>query len=188
MPPLLDVRALQSDYKRHAQLDLTCGFDHALGDHVEDGALVTAHSLTLTGLASSTTYYYRATSADAAGNAATTPPLGGPPASFTTPAASLTDTTVAGFGAGAFGPCLYIGEDGDGEILLAPTEGTEFSGAGLDPGWSASPWNAGGGAAVGGGLLAVNEEQKLTRATNFTVKDVASCVEIAQMLPKVVEY
>jgi hypothetical protein len=37
-------------------------------------------------------------------------------------------------------------------------------------------------------LLAVNEEQKLTRATNFTVKDIASCVEIAQMLPKVVEY
>jgi hypothetical protein len=37
-------------------------------------------------------------------------------------------------------------------------------------------------------LLAVNEEQKLTRVTNFTIKDIASCVEIAQMLPKVVEY
>jgi hypothetical protein len=37
-------------------------------------------------------------------------------------------------------------------------------------------------------LLAVNEEQKLTRVTNFTVKDIASTVEIAQMLPKVVEY
>jgi hypothetical protein len=37
-------------------------------------------------------------------------------------------------------------------------------------------------------LLAVNEEQRLTPITNFTVKDIASTVEIAQMLPKVVEY
>jgi hypothetical protein len=36
-------------------------------------------------------------------------------------------------------------------------------------------------------LLAVNKEQQLTKAS-FSVKDVASCIETAKALPKVVEY
>ena len=36
-------------------------------------------------------------------------------------------------------------------------------------------------------LCAVNEEQKLTKAS-FIVKDIASCIEIANELPKVIEY
>ena len=36
-------------------------------------------------------------------------------------------------------------------------------------------------------LIAINDKQKLTRAS-FLVKDVASCIEIAQALPKVIEY
>jgi len=36
-------------------------------------------------------------------------------------------------------------------------------------------------------LRAVNEEQQLTKGS-FTVKDIASCIEIANELPKVIEY
>jgi hypothetical protein len=36
-------------------------------------------------------------------------------------------------------------------------------------------------------LRAVNEEQKLTKGS-FTAKDIASCIEIAKELPKVIEY
>jgi hypothetical protein len=36
-------------------------------------------------------------------------------------------------------------------------------------------------------LRAVNKEQKLTKGS-FTVKDIASCIEIANELPKVIEY
>lgn len=36
-------------------------------------------------------------------------------------------------------------------------------------------------------LRAVNSEQKLTKGS-FSVKDIASCIEIAKELPKVIEY
>ena len=36
-------------------------------------------------------------------------------------------------------------------------------------------------------LQAVNNEQKLTKGS-FSVKDIASCIEIAKELPKVIEY
>lgn len=36
-------------------------------------------------------------------------------------------------------------------------------------------------------LLAINREQKLTKAS-FSVKDIASCIEIAKELPKAIEY
>src|SRR6187399_1899345 len=45
----------------------------SLTSSVSDGALVTSHSLTLTGLSASTTYSYRATSADAFANSSTSP-------------------------------------------------------------------------------------------------------------------
>jgi phosphodiesterase/alkaline phosphatase D-like protein len=45
-------------------------------------ALVTAHSITLSGLTFGTTYYYRVSSTDASGNAATSPALTDPAASF----------------------------------------------------------------------------------------------------------
>ena len=63
------------------------------------GALVTSHSITLSGLSSDTTYYYRVTSKDAANNSATSPVIGNAPASFTTPPVIYTtsDTAAADF-------------------------------------------------------------------------------------------
>ncbi|MGE5570031.1 MAG: DUF4082 domain-containing protein [Rhodospirillales bacterium] len=56
----------------------------ALTASVSAATLVTAHSLTLTGLAPGTTYYYRVTSVDAASNSATSPAAPNPPLSFST--------------------------------------------------------------------------------------------------------
>ena len=67
----------------------------------------------------------------------------------------LTDTTVAHFGAGTLDQSLYLGQDGDGELLLLPTVGTEFDGSSLPVGWSWAPWT-GGTATVGGGTLVVD--------------------------------
>ena len=69
-----------------------------------DPALVTAHSLTLTGLAPNTTYFYRVRSADSAGNAASSPGTLDPPASFVTPAPGLSiANATATEGTGAAG-------------------------------------------------------------------------------------
>ncbi len=65
----------------------------SLTGDVIDGARVTDHGMSLTGLAAGTTYYYRVTSVDAAGNAATSPVTGSAPASFTVPVAPPADTT-----------------------------------------------------------------------------------------------
>ncbi len=69
----------------------------------------------------------------------------------------LTDTTAADFQAGTLGADLYVGEDGDGELLLAPTVGSEFSGSALPAGWTSDSWNAGtGSVTVGGGSLSID--------------------------------
>jgi beta-glucanase (GH16 family) len=54
-----------------------------------DAALVTSHSIALSGLSPKTKYYFRVTSVDAASNAASAPAGGAAPASFTTNAAGL---------------------------------------------------------------------------------------------------
>ena len=51
------------------------------------------------------------------------------PASFTTPSATFTDTTVSDFGAGTPDANTYISETDNGEVILKPTEGQEFSGS-----------------------------------------------------------
>ena len=76
----------------------------------------------------------------------------------------LTDTTAADFQAGSVGSNLYVGEDADGEVLLAPTVGAEFGGASLPAGWSQTVWNAGGAASVAGGKLSVNGARANTDA------------------------
>ncbi len=124
--------------------------------------LVTSHNVQLTGLNPNTTYYYRVTSADAASNSSTEPPdPGQPPASFTTPSASFTDTTVSDFSAGTTGSNTYVSETGNGEVILKPTEGQEFSGGpGLPAGWTGCTWpacsDAPGPATVSGGSLHVD--------------------------------
>ena len=107
-------------------------------------ALVTSHSVHLTGLAPNTTYHYRVTSADAVTpvpNSSTSPAPPAAPASFTTPSATFTDTTVSDFTAGTPDANTYVSQKGDGEVILKPTEGQEFSGGpGLPVGWSSCAW------------------------------------------------
>ncbi|MBE2225107.1 MAG: family 16 glycosylhydrolase, partial [Anaerolineae bacterium] len=65
------------------------------------------------------------------------------------------DTTATEFAVNTSNTC-YIGEADDGELLLVPTVGEEFSGPGLPVGWSSIPWTSGGGATVSGGQLSVD--------------------------------
>jgi phosphodiesterase/alkaline phosphatase D-like protein len=132
---------------------------------VSDGATVTSHSVTLNGLAAGATYYYRVRSADPAGNASFSPPTADPPSSFVTPLGSMTDTTVADFSAGQGDAGSYIGQGGDGEVMLAPTAGSEFTGTSLPAGWFATPWQPGGGATVAGGAIAVDGAASGTTGT-----------------------
>ena len=62
--------------------------------------------------------------------------------SFTTEAAplsTLTDTSLADFGAGTFSN-TYLADESGGEVILAPTVGAEFGGSSLPAGWESAPW------------------------------------------------
>src|SRR5262245_13036078 len=117
---------------------------------VTNAAFVTTRSLTLTGLQPNSTYYYRVTSTDAAGNST----MSEAP-SFTVPGPTLRDTAETDFLAGS-GTGTYASETQDGELILAPTVGTEFSGTTLSPGWIEWAFGPNGYAAVGGGDLIVD--------------------------------
>ena len=115
-----------------------------------NAALMTSHSITLTGLAPSTTYYYKVTSKDAANNSATSTK-----ASFATPAMTLSDTSLADFGA-ATGNSCSLAQIGDGEVILTPTIGVGFDDTALPAGWSSVPWTTGGTYTVSGGQISVD--------------------------------
>lgn len=66
-------------------------------------------------------------------------------------AAVFVDTTAADFAAGTLDPGGYIAEMEDGEVILAPTYGTEFSGTTLPDGLSLTPWFPGGASRSAGG-------------------------------------
>ncbi len=104
------------------------------------------------GFTGTASFTYKASDGTAQSNAATV--------SITVQATStpgLTDTTTADFQAGTLGTDLYVGEDGDGELLLAPTVGSEFGGSALPAGWTSDSWNAGtGSVTVGGGSLSID--------------------------------
>ena len=69
------------------------------------GALVTAHSVQVSGLAPNTTYYFRVTSSDGEGNTATTPdPLLSPQTFQTPPPAPVLTTTIPASPANATSP------------------------------------------------------------------------------------
>ena len=53
----------------------------------------------------------------------------------------FTDTTAADFAAGA-GSC-YVAQTGDGELILPPAAGSEFSGTSLPMGWGQFTWDGG---------------------------------------------
>jgi hypothetical protein len=118
--------------------------------------LVTDHSVTLAGLLESTTYFFRVTSADSSGNSATAPAS---PMSFSTgvtPTATLTDTTDVDFAQGSADAGVYVARNADGELILAPQMGQEFNGSTIPAGWTSAEWVAGGGGAVGAGVLSVD--------------------------------
>ena len=78
--------------------------------------------------------------------------------SFTTgtpPPIALTDTSVAHFMAGT-GTGIYVGAAEDGEFMLQPLVGLEFSDAQFPAGWSSTAWTAGGTSTVAGGTLSVD--------------------------------
>ncbi len=125
--------------------------------NASDAALVTSHTVTLTGLSPSTTYYYRVTSADISTNAATEPPLASAPLNFIMPApACFSDATDANFAAGTQSNTAVV-NNGDGEVILAPALGNEFSGGTLPVDWVSNLWSNGlpGGATVAGGGVSV---------------------------------
>ncbi len=122
-----------------------------------DGTLVTSHAVTVTGLDPNTTYYFRVSSTDAADNTATSPEEPAPASSFSTPSASVRDTTTADFAAGT--PAgTYVSDTADGEVTLAPTVGAEFDGSTVPSGWTATPWSGGGSATVAGGTVTLDED------------------------------
>jgi probable HAF family extracellular repeat protein len=129
----------------------------ALTSNATAPGLVTTHVVTLTGLLPSTTYHYRVSSADAFSNAATEPAAPAPPLSFTTPAAAcFTDTSAADFGLGATDAGTSVAFVSGGEVTLAATLASEFPGATLPGGWSATAWAGGGSALVSGGALTLD--------------------------------
>ena len=131
------------------------GIDPAnLNLNASSAALVTSHSLNLTGLAPNTTYYYQIISVDEAGNPTTYPD--GTIAQFTTPAMTLADSTAANFAAGTPGTCVIDPSIGDGAVRLPMTVEEGFDGSGLPSGWSSAVWTSGGTAAISGGLLTVD--------------------------------
>jgi hypothetical protein len=129
-----------------------------------DAALVTSHSLTLTGLSPLTTYHYRVTSKDASNNPSTHPEALAAPLTFVTPSIPLGDDTVADFNDGT-SSCAYVSSTGDGELILSPNVGLEFDGISLPSDWESAPWGSGGSAVVNDGKL--NLSQAYTRTTTF---------------------
>ena len=76
--------------------------------------------------------------------------------STTVPSNSLVDTTVADFSAGTPDAEHYLAQTGDGEVILTPALGTEFSGTALPSEWFGTPWATGGSATLSGGVLTVD--------------------------------
>ena len=141
-----------------------------LGTQVGSPALVTSHAVILTGLTAETTYHFLgATSVDAAANGATEPDVGNAAASFTTPAAPtapcLLATTAADFAGSSAYTGVMIAEAEGGELILAPTEGTNFDGPALPVGWTSGSWATGGTALPSGGQLVADAAYAATVAT-----------------------
>jgi len=101
-----------------------------------NSSLVTAHSLTLTGLAPLTTYYFRVTSADESSNGASFP-VAPAEQTFTTPAAICAgDISSADFSQGNPDANTIVVADGDGAVILRPAFTEDFSGTSLPAGWT----------------------------------------------------
>jgi uncharacterized protein (DUF2345 family) len=99
------------------------------------------------------TFYVKAR--DQAGNEDSTPAS----QTFTVNVGSsvtFVDITTADFAAGTIDANTYISQTADGEVILAPTVGAEFSSAGLPAGWFSTPWATGGTSTANGGAFNVD--------------------------------
>jgi hypothetical protein len=117
----------------------------SLNQSASAAALVTAHSVSLSGLSPSTTYYYRVVSADQFGNTATSPATTSPPLAFSLPA--FLDTSVADFSAGTqSGTAVTNSAGGEVQIapsLLTPVLSDDFGGTALSSSWTSHPTGLG---------------------------------------------
>ena len=130
------------------------GTSSALGQTASTPGDVTAHSVTLTGLTANTTYHFRVSSTDGNANAAESP-IAPATATFNAPAASLTDTSLADFGAGTLQqhlPGRRVGRRGDpGPHRRRRVRRQQPAGR-----LEAGSWEGGGSSTVAGGKLTVN--------------------------------
>jgi len=123
-----------------------------------DGNYMMSHSLILNGLSTETTYYYRVTSEDLSTNSTTEPILTDPPLSFTTllPAQDcFTDQYFNDFGLGTT-TYTYVSNFDDGEVILNPTLGEEFTNASIPSGWQEGVWGVGGSLNYNLGSVTIN--------------------------------
>jgi hypothetical protein len=65
------------------------------------------------------------------------------------------DTSQADFTAGSHSN-TYVSATADGEVSLAPTAGSEFSGSAIPAGWTSSAWASGGNTTIAGGSASVD--------------------------------
>ena len=75
---------------------------------------------------------------------------------------SFTDNTSADFGAGTTGSGTYIAETTDGEVILAPVVGDEFSALSFPDDWTVTQYNlpgSGGSASESGGQVTLTGVQ-----------------------------
>ncbi|MEO8681505.1 MAG: Ig-like domain-containing protein, partial [Vicinamibacterales bacterium] len=117
---------------------------------ITGSSFITQHSTALSGLQPNTTYYYRLTAVDRSGN--TTVELA---PTFTVPGPTLRDTAATDFAAGTT-TGTYVSQTNDGEVILTPTTGSEFSGPTLPSGWISLPWGSGGYSMIENGVLVVD--------------------------------
>ncbi|OLD19649.1 MAG: hypothetical protein AUJ01_05595 [Acidobacteria bacterium 13_1_40CM_3_65_5] len=127
-----------------------------------DGAFVMQHSLTLTGLTFNSTYYFNITAVDGSGETTvSTAP------SFTVPGPTLHDTASVDFLApGSTRTNTYVSQTADGEVILAPTSGSEFSGPALPAGWVEMAWDDAGYSIIDNGVLLVDGARVATCVTD----------------------
>jgi VCBS repeat-containing protein len=129
-----------------------------LNQFANDNTLVGNHAITLNSLNPNTTYHYRVTSVDFFGNPSTFPAPPAAPLTFATPPLlqSFLDTTAADFTAGTPGTATHVAQTTDGEVMLKPTDGSEFFGPGLPAGWTSGVWDPSGSVTVNNGQLLLN--------------------------------
>jgi len=125
--------------------------------NVSSATAVTSHSMQLTGLTPNTRYYYRVTSVDSLNRSVTSPASPAAAATYIPTVAPMTDTTTADFTAGAVASS-YVASNGDGEVVLAPSLATEFTGTTVPSTWVAQANVTGGRATVANGLVTLSGE------------------------------